>query len=159
MRAKLDEVRELGAATAEEWFKGLEIDGKEKAADTARWEHWEAAGGFQAIAHGAPDYKPLQRPDHEPHDHSSTGPSPSGFGTATANTLENTRPSQAHPWATQGMRIYCKPAFLRFRCLVLTAAQLLSLRCLLSRQFPSPSMDWHTLAPYQVPLCRQQSPI
>ncbi|ERF72250.1 hypothetical protein EPUS_02137 [Endocarpon pusillum Z07020] len=101
MKAKLDEVRELGAATAEEWFKGLEVDGKEKAADTARWEHWEAAGGFQAIAHGVPDSRPLQRPDRESYHHSSTGPSPSGFGTATANTFEDARPSQAHPWAIQ----------------------------------------------------------
>ncbi len=145
MRAKLDEVRELGAATAEEWFKGLEIDGKEKAADTARWEHWEAAGGFQAIAHGVPDSQPLQRPDHESHHQShhqsSTGPSSSGFGTATANTFENARPSQAHSWATQGMLICCKPAFLHFCCSVLTATQLLNLHCLLSRQSPFPHLD------------------
>jgi hypothetical protein len=49
MRSKLDEVRELGPATAEEWFKGLEVDAKEKAADAARWETWEMGGGFQSI--------------------------------------------------------------------------------------------------------------
>lgn len=49
MKAQLDEVRELGIATAEEWFKGLESQGKENAAQTARWEHWELAGGFQAV--------------------------------------------------------------------------------------------------------------
>lgn len=119
MKAKLDEVRELGAATAEEWFKGLEVDGKEKAADTARWENWEAAGGFQAIAHGVPDSRTLQRPDREPYHRPSTGPSPSGFGTATANTFEDARPSQTYPWATQGMRICllqtCISTFLLFQ--------------------------------------------
>ncbi|QVM06328.1 hypothetical protein D8B26_001040 [Coccidioides posadasii str. Silveira] len=49
MRSKFEEVKALGAATAEEWVKGLEGNGKEKIADSARWEQWELTGGFRSL--------------------------------------------------------------------------------------------------------------
>ncbi|EEP76598.1 predicted protein [Uncinocarpus reesii 1704] len=49
MRAKFEEVKTLGSATAEEWVKGLEGNGKEKIADSARWEQWELTGGLRSV--------------------------------------------------------------------------------------------------------------
>lgn len=40
------EVLELGSASAEEWVKGLESQGRERLNDVARWEQWEAKGGL-----------------------------------------------------------------------------------------------------------------
>ena len=105
MKAKLHEVRELGAATAEEWAKGLEMNGKEKAADVARWELWESAGGFQAVAQSITQLRHGQLPDRDV-DHCATGPSSSYQGTATVTSFPNVRPTantQAHPWTIQGM--------------------------------------------------------
>lgn len=39
-------VKDMGTATAEEWFKGLEDRGRERRNDSARWEKWEATGGI-----------------------------------------------------------------------------------------------------------------
>jgi len=117
MKAKLDEVRDLGAATAEEWFKGLEVDGREKSADTARWEHWESAGGFKVIAHSISQIQHLQMPNHEQQHHfsavsqkqSSSVPqkqSSSVPGTATIQDFTHSRPTinaHAYPWAIQGI--------------------------------------------------------
>lgn len=50
MNIKLHEVKELGRATAEEWFKGLTADASETATDVARWETWELGGGLQSVA-------------------------------------------------------------------------------------------------------------
>lgn len=108
MKAKLDEVRELGAAAAEEWFKGLELDGREKAADTARWEHWELAGGFQATAHSFQRSAEFQGRQHEPH---RRFPTPletkrsSCLGAAATNDVSSGRPTvnaPAHSWTNQG---------------------------------------------------------
>lgn len=49
MKRKFEEVKLLGPATAEEWIKGLEGEGKEKMADAARWEQWELAGGLRSL--------------------------------------------------------------------------------------------------------------
>ncbi|KAL9110070.1 MAG: hypothetical protein Q9227_005409 [Pyrenula ochraceoflavens] len=43
---KFADVKAMGPAAADEWFKGLENTGKEKLADAARWEQWEASGGL-----------------------------------------------------------------------------------------------------------------
>jgi hypothetical protein len=51
MKAKFEEVKSLGPATAEEWIKGLEGNGKEKMADAARWEQWELTGGLRPPRH------------------------------------------------------------------------------------------------------------
>lgn len=39
----------LGKGAAEEWVKGLGAMGKQTALDSARWEHWEAKGGFNRV--------------------------------------------------------------------------------------------------------------
>lgn len=49
MKREFDEVKALGSATAEEWVKGLEANGKEKLADAARWEQWEMSGGLRML--------------------------------------------------------------------------------------------------------------
>jgi hypothetical protein len=63
MKRKLEEVKSMGSATAEEWFKGLDATGKEKIQDAARWEQWEANGGLRALnsRHSA---KPRDCDDH-----------------------------------------------------------------------------------------------
>lgn len=45
IKAKFEEVKALGSATAEEWLKGLDGQGQEKKNDAARWERWELQGG------------------------------------------------------------------------------------------------------------------
>lgn len=39
-------VKEMGAATAEEWLKGLDGRGKERTSDPAKWENWALANGL-----------------------------------------------------------------------------------------------------------------
>ncbi|KAI0012887.1 hypothetical protein F4779DRAFT_505253 [Xylariaceae sp. FL0662B] len=39
-------VKSMGAATTEEWLKGLEARGKERLNDAMRWEKWASAGGI-----------------------------------------------------------------------------------------------------------------
>jgi hypothetical protein len=110
MKVKLDNVRELGAAAAEEWYNGLEADGKEKAANTARWEQWELVGGFQAITYTMSQLRNSQRPNQEPHHRNDTymaTQNTSCFGMATKTEFPVNRPlnnSQAYSWTTIGMR-------------------------------------------------------
>ena len=49
IKEQLDEVRELGAGSAEEWSKGLAEEGKERINDAIRWEQWEARGGLKKV--------------------------------------------------------------------------------------------------------------
>lgn len=49
IRNRLNDARELGKPSAEEWFKGLEIEGKERLEDVVRWEQWEARGGLKKV--------------------------------------------------------------------------------------------------------------
>ncbi|EER42391.1 conserved hypothetical protein [Histoplasma capsulatum H143] len=62
MRRKFEDVKLLGPAATEEWIKGLECNGKDKLADAARWEQWEASGGIQSIrlTRGTLNGAPLQ---------------------------------------------------------------------------------------------------
>lgn len=50
LRQKLEEAKALSLAAAEEWYKGLEMSGKELLADAARWEQWETSGGLLSLA-------------------------------------------------------------------------------------------------------------
>jgi len=50
IKSKLEEVRSLGSAAAEEWYKGLESAGQEKAIDAARFEQWETSGGLRNLS-------------------------------------------------------------------------------------------------------------
>ena len=107
MQARLNEVKDLGVATAEEWFKGLEADGKEKAAISALWEQWESAGGFQAMSRNVPEARHSQRPDLEPRHQYSSNETQSTFGPSTIkdnvpSSIKSTAISHPHPWTNQG---------------------------------------------------------
>jgi len=49
IKKRLNEARSLGAASAEEWFKGLPAEGKARIDDATRWEQWEHKGGLKKI--------------------------------------------------------------------------------------------------------------
>jgi len=49
IKRQLDDVKELGPASAEEWIKGLDGEGKERINDSIRWEQWEAKGGLKKV--------------------------------------------------------------------------------------------------------------
>ncbi|KAL8860105.1 MAG: hypothetical protein Q9178_003369 [Gyalolechia marmorata] len=49
IRQQLDDVRELGTASADEWGKGLPDERKERMNDALRWEQWEAKGGLKKV--------------------------------------------------------------------------------------------------------------
>ncbi|KAL8907582.1 MAG: hypothetical protein Q9207_001319 [Kuettlingeria erythrocarpa] len=49
IKKELDDVRELGAASADEWSKGLPAEGKNRINDAIRWEQWEAKGGLKKV--------------------------------------------------------------------------------------------------------------
>jgi hypothetical protein len=46
LKSEFSQVQSMGSAAAEEWIKGLEERGKQWRNDAARWEKWEASGGF-----------------------------------------------------------------------------------------------------------------
>ena len=45
----MEEVRELGSASTEEWIKGLANEGKDRVTDAVRWEQWEVKGGLKKV--------------------------------------------------------------------------------------------------------------
>ncbi|KAL8641648.1 MAG: hypothetical protein Q9228_001574 [Teloschistes exilis] len=49
IKKQLEEVRELGTASADEWTKGLAGEGREKVDDAIRWEKWESKGGLRKV--------------------------------------------------------------------------------------------------------------
>lgn len=49
IRQRLDHARGLGNASAEEWVKGLDSEGKERLNEVTRWEQWEAKGGLRKV--------------------------------------------------------------------------------------------------------------
>lgn len=49
IKQELEKVKELGAASAQEWNKGLPEEGRERINDTIRWEQWEARGGLKKV--------------------------------------------------------------------------------------------------------------
>lgn len=42
LQREYEDAKEFGEAAAEEWVKGLPLNGKQQMADAARWERWEA---------------------------------------------------------------------------------------------------------------------
>lgn len=58
IRNRLNDARELGKPSAEEWFKGLEMEGKARREDVVRWEQWEAKGGLKKV-NQPPQIKPI----------------------------------------------------------------------------------------------------
>lgn len=63
IRTRLNDARELGKPSAEEWFKGLEMEGKERLDDVVRWEQWEAKGGLKKV-NQPPHVKPISMTGH-----------------------------------------------------------------------------------------------
>ncbi|KAL8952068.1 MAG: hypothetical protein Q9222_001979 [Ikaeria aurantiellina] len=59
VKRQLDNARDLGAASADEWSKGLYDEGKERINDAIRWEQWEAKGGLRKV-NMRPNVKPIQ---------------------------------------------------------------------------------------------------
>lgn len=49
IKKRLNEAKNLGAASAEEWFKGLPTEGKGRIDDATRWEQWEFKGGLKKM--------------------------------------------------------------------------------------------------------------
>lgn len=49
IKKRLNEAKGLGAASAEEWCKGLPTEGKGRIDDATRWEQWEFKGGLKKI--------------------------------------------------------------------------------------------------------------
>lgn len=49
--------RELGSASADEWIKGLDGEGKDRLSESVRWEQWEAKGGLKKV-----NFRPLRAP-------------------------------------------------------------------------------------------------
>lgn len=49
IRQRLADAKELGKPSAEEWFKGLEFEGKDRLNEVIRWEQWEARGGLKKV--------------------------------------------------------------------------------------------------------------
>ena len=49
IKRQLVHVKDLGSASAEEWIKGLDSEGKDRSIDAARWEQWEAKGGLKKV--------------------------------------------------------------------------------------------------------------
>ena len=54
IQRRLAEAKLLGAASAEEWMKGLPSEGKERHDDALRWEQWEVRGGLKKVNAKAP---------------------------------------------------------------------------------------------------------
>ena len=103
MKRKFEEVKSLGPATAEEWVKGLEGDGKEKLSDAARWEQWELTGGLRSL-------KPASYLPHE-----QDSPQTMGLNTADAGHnkdpahVSNGRPPNSLRSAKTESNVYGKP--------------------------------------------------
>lgn len=49
LKQRFEKVKTMGSATAEEWVKGLEQEGKDSMSDVARWEQWESKGGLRKV--------------------------------------------------------------------------------------------------------------
>lgn len=49
IKQRLHGARELGNASAEEWIKGLDDEGRERLNEAARWEQWFAKGNLKRV--------------------------------------------------------------------------------------------------------------
>lgn len=46
---RLENARELGNASTDEWIKGLDSEGKDRLNEAVRWEQWDAKGGLRKV--------------------------------------------------------------------------------------------------------------
>ena len=56
IKRQFEAAKDLGAASAEEWTKGLAHRGQQCLEDTIRWEQWESKGGLKGLS-SHPDSK------------------------------------------------------------------------------------------------------
>jgi hypothetical protein len=91
IQREFTEVKTMGSATAEEWFKGLDDRGKEKRNDAARWEKWEITGGVGRMRITEPHEFGNVTAESNGHDSSSTMTNP---GQSTPATNGHTQPFQ-----------------------------------------------------------------
>lgn len=121
MKVEFFKAKDMGAAAAEEWIKGLEDLGKDRRNDAVRWERWEAIGGVQRMHAIEPSERALQRqlniiPS------STLVPQPVAMNPATNGTKlgqhGNSRPSSAGQIMPQALHIphymtapFCKSIF------------------------------------------------
>ena len=49
MKRQLNDAKDLGTASAEEWTKGLACQGQHRLEGVLRWEQWEAKGGLKKV--------------------------------------------------------------------------------------------------------------
>ena len=99
LQRKLDNAKALSLAAAEEWYKGLEMSGKQILVDAARWEQWETSGGLVSLA--SQYAKPsLVTVVHRTRSYSSSASSPMAFGTSpNSYSISTSHP----PWIGQTM--------------------------------------------------------
>jgi hypothetical protein len=80
LQSQLRSVQPLGASALEEWFKGLETEGREANLDAARFEQWELHAGREKLAKMVTDASMDVGRFHRTHmnqeEHSRVQPSP-----------------------------------------------------------------------------------
>lgn len=92
LQQELENAKALSLAAAEEWYKGLEMSGKEILADAARWEQWEASGGLLSLA-GQHSNPSLVTVVHRNGSYSSSASSHMAFGTSPSSySISNSHP-------------------------------------------------------------------
>ncbi|KAI9846517.1 MAG: hypothetical protein M1837_003938 [Sclerophora amabilis] len=63
LKDQFDEVKLLGPAAAEGWFKGLAEMGKERLQESARWERWVSSGGLTNALARCQNFRPALHTD------------------------------------------------------------------------------------------------
>ena len=107
IRNRLNDARELGTPSAEEWVKGLDIEGKERLEDVTRWEQWENKGGLKKV-NQPPHIKPLgvggsaamgNKPDIKKTGAHSDRSTPQGLRLPPKPTVDSDGPAMVTPVA------------------------------------------------------------
>lgn len=88
IKQRLKGARDLGSASADEWIKGLDGEGKDRLIEAVRWEQWEAKGGLKKV-----NLRP-QRASTIP-GHTTTGPKVSNAKNGTHS--DRSTPQGAQP--------------------------------------------------------------
>lgn len=103
IKQELEEAKSLGAAAAEEWFKGLEAQGKARISDAERCERWETTRVPQATLNEYVTSPPPVFQPFTPHHPASVPMDPRGW-TAPSGQAAMYSPAPAaafHPPAQQ----------------------------------------------------------
>lgn len=86
---RLENARELGNASTDEWIKGLDSEGKDRLNEAVRWEQWDAKGGLRKV-------------NLRSHSKSATTQGSNFNGTKVSNTKGGTPSDRSTP---QGIRL------------------------------------------------------